>query len=141
MLNLISNFEDIGYVHAQGTWYQNENLTYDIVAKICLLNGATFSGHLKASKLLLPRTNKLPIYLAMMDDYLIPLASPTGNDCVWYSANNYLTCYQNNGKNFIKFKDRSICEVSFSLFTIKKQYQKYLKLNEKILELKQGYDI
>lgn len=141
MLNLLGNFDKRGYVFINGTWIKNDCLAHEILSNLCLSEGATFKGHINASKELLPNTNKLPIYLASFDDYLIPLASPISIDCIWFSANSYLTCYQNKGKNYIKFKDKSYCEVPFSLFTITKQYKKYQKLNKLITEMKKAYDL
>ena len=69
------------------------------------------------------------------NDYLIPLASPLSNNCCWFSAENYLTCFEENNRFYIKFKDRSIVEVNYSIYSIKSQYNKGLALIIKRNEL------
>ncbi|MDL2211339.1 competence protein ComK [Erysipelotrichaceae bacterium OttesenSCG-928-M19] len=112
----------------------NEKIDY-YLERLCLSCGATFKGNMAASKKMLPRSKKVPIYIASLNDYLIPLASPANSDCLWIKASNYLTCYELDGQSYIKFKDRSVLEVVFSTFTIRMQYQKYCELEQKRNEM------
>ncbi len=104
---------------------------------LCLLGGSTLEGTINASMKLLPKAKKVPIYISFLNDYLIPLASANNQDCIWIRANMFLTCFEENGHSYIKFRDRSVLEVGYSIFTIKMQYEKYRKLvmrREKLLQ-------
>ncbi|MDF9866623.1 competence transcription factor ComK [Bacilli bacterium PM5-3] len=139
MFNVIYNFDDKLFIQKEGEDLSINHVMDTYLDKLCLLSGTTLKGSINASKKLLPKTRKVPIYVACIDDYIIPLASPLSNDCIWISANNYLTCYELNNKTYIKFKDRSIYEVAFSTFTIRMQYKKYLKLERARKEMKYEY--
>lgn len=133
--NLIKQINNQTFIYYhQKSMIKNINvLTY--VQKLCLYSGSSLQGSLMASAKLLEKSRKLPIFLAKFDDYLIPLASPLTNNCCWFSAKNYLRCFEENNRFYIKFKDRSIIEVHNSIYSIKSQYNKYLDLDEKRNEL------
>ena len=139
MFNVIYRFKNEVFMQENGQTSAIEIDIYEYLDILCLLGGATFKGSIQASRKMLPNTKKVPIYIPEYDDYLIPLASPKNNDCVWISAREYLTCYEEDSKTFIKFKDRSTFEVNFSMHTIKMQYQKTVNLDEEIRKMKLKY--
>lgn len=98
------------------------------IEKLCLCSGSSLEGSLIASSKLLKNTRKLPIFIAILNDYLIPLSSPTSKECSWISGKNFLTCYEKDNNFYIKFVDYSIVKVCYSTYTIKNQYNKYLTL-------------
>lgn len=139
MFNVIFVMNKITYIQRNGITKKLNEKIVEYLNRICLSNGSTFKGHIQASKELLPKYRKVPIYIAEYKDYLIPLSSVYNDDYIWISANNFLTCYERKGKCYIKFKDRSIHEVNCSAFTIRMQYEKYCKLDQKRKEMKDTY--
>ena len=135
MFNAIYTSYDKVFIQRHGKCIEMKEKMNVILEYLCLLSGTTFKGSIQASKKLLPKAKKVPIYLSSIDDYLIPLASCEKGDCLWIRARRYLTCYETDGRCYIKFKDRSVLEVIFSIFTIKMQYQKYWELEQKREEL------
>ncbi|MEG0283401.1 MAG: competence protein ComK [Erysipelotrichales bacterium] len=140
MVNIIYSFNKEVHIHSGDKEEIYRGQSYEYINELCMMEGTTLDGKIKASKSLLPGCNKLPIYIARLEDFLIPLGAPKSKDCIWISANNYLTCYEKDQKFYIKFIDKSVVEVIFSAFTIKKQYLKYRRLRKKIEEMRTKYD-
>lgn len=127
--NLINVFKDNKCkLFSKNNEVVNDASIIEFIDSLCLYSGGCLKSSLNASARLLKNTKKLPIYLAAFNDYLIPLSSPTSKDCIWFSAKNYLTCFEMDYEFYIKFKDRSIIKVDFSTYTIKNQYNKYLSI-------------
>ena len=140
MFNIIYSVNNRCFMQKGGKKIEVKGDIDEYIDSICLIGGTTFKGSVQASKKLLPKTNKVPIYIPCFDDYIIPLASPISNDCIWLSAKNYLTCYERDERTFIRFKDHTTFEVLFSKFTIRMQYRKYLQLNEIREDMKIKYN-
>lgn len=138
MFNIVFNHQNSGYLFHRGVKIKIDCKIEEYLNDICCATGSTLKGHYGASKKLLPKKRKLPIYLPILDDYAIPLASPDSYDCIWVSANNYLTCFTSEGITYIKFKDKSKYAISFSTYTVKQQYKKYQMLDQKRKELKKN---
>lgn len=122
-------------------YYENRYYVYNKTIKkflndLCVVNGTTFKGALNANHSLLPNIRKIPIYLALFDDYIIPLINTNNNLIAWFSFKNFLSCKRIDGKTYIKFIDRSMVEIACSLFTINAQYDKCFEINRKRRELK-----
>ncbi|MDR1782333.1 MAG: competence protein ComK [Bacilli bacterium] len=118
----------------------NTSLT-KYIDSLCLLSGTTYESSLKSGKRILKNVKKLPIYLSIINDYLIPLGNINEGGSFWISAKCYLSCYEEKGITYIKFKDKMVIPCHFSIFTIKKQYQKYLAFDKLRKEKLSSYGI
>jgi hypothetical protein len=96
---------------------------------LCCLSGTTYQSNILASLASMKNIKKPPIFLNHVNDYLIPLSNTKNGGSFWFSARNYLSCYEDDGHTYIKFKDKMIIKTDYSKFTILQQYRKYLDLD------------
>ena len=97
---------------------------------LCVLSGTTYEDNIKSTRKLMNNINKTPLYFSILNDYLIPLGRLSEGGCFWFSAKEFLSCFEKDGATYLKFKDKMIISCEFSKFSIMKQYSKYVELDK-----------
>lgn len=97
----------------------------DLLDDVCMRNGASYDGRVKAVKHVLPYFRKTPVIISE-DPYILafPTMSPQHYECTWLFCSHIENFTHSNGKTFVHFKNGSMLEVSCSVRVLRTQMER-----------------
>ncbi|MGR3765909.1 competence protein ComK [Rossellomorea sp. NS-SX7] len=97
----------------------------DLLDDVCMRNGASYDGRVKAVKHVLPYFRKTPVIISE-DPYILafPTMSPQHYECTWLFCYHIEKFSLINGKTYVNFKNGSLLEVSCSVKVLQTQLER-----------------
>jgi competence protein ComK len=97
----------------------------DLLDDVCMRNGASYDGRVKAVKHVLPYFRKTPVIISE-DPYILafPTMSPQHYECTWLFCSHIENFSHTNGKTYVTFKNGSMLEVSCSVKVLRTQMER-----------------
>lgn len=106
-----------------------ENSFMNIIDYNCIINGSTYLGRYESSKLLVGKTETLPILIEETNKLIfIPTKSSRNSMCCWISYNKIKDYYKKNNNIIIIFKNNEKIDFDISINIFEKQLLKVMKL-------------
>jgi competence protein ComK len=97
----------------------------DLLDDVCMRNGASYDGRVKAVKHVLPYFRKTPVIISE-DPYILafPTMSPQHYECTWLFCSHIENFSHTNGRTYVTFKNGSMLEVSCSVKVLRTQMER-----------------